>query len=77
MGKLSVKLTKESEKLEKNNIGLKNYVDFLENRNKFLYEEISSIRNESLKSTKCDSRASFKIEVVNLHETLSKITKEK
>lgn len=37
------KLTKENEKLEKNIIDLKDYVECLENSNKILCEEISSI----------------------------------
>lgn len=55
----------------------KDYAEFLENNNKILYEEIVNIRRESLKSTKCDSCDSFKIEVANIHETLSKFTKRK
>lgn len=48
--KLSVKLAKENEKLEKIIIDLKDYSQFLENRNKFLYEDFSIIISESLKS---------------------------
>lgn len=39
MSGLSVKLNKENDKLEKNIIDLKDYIELLENRNKVLGEE--------------------------------------
>lgn len=43
MFQLSVKVSKENKKLEKSITDLKDYVEFLENSNKILGEEISSI----------------------------------
>lgn len=40
-------------------------------------EEITSIRNESLKLEKCETGESLKVEVTSLHETLEKLTKVK
>lgn len=46
---LSVKLSKVNDKLEKSIVDFKEYIEFLENRNEIICEEITSIRNESLK----------------------------
>lgn len=77
MFKLNVKLNKENDKLEKNIIDLKDDSKFLENNNKILGKEISSIRREWLISNKCESYESLKNGVTNLHETLEKFTKDK
>lgn len=50
MVKISVKLAKENKKLEKKIINLKDYVELLENDNKILKEEITSIRSNFLRS---------------------------
>lgn len=77
MFKLNVQLSKVNDKLEKNIIDLKGDSQFLENRNKILGKEISSIRRESLISNKCESYESLKNGVPNLHETIEKFTKGK
>lgn len=77
MFQLSVKVSKENKKLEKSITDLKDYVEFLENSNKILGEEISSIWSESFKSNKWYSCESLKNRVTNFHETLGKFTKGK
>lgn len=49
MFKLSVKLSKDNEKLEKIIVEFKEYIEFLENKNKVLGEEIYNIIDQSLK----------------------------
>lgn len=75
MFKLSVKLSKENGKLEISIIVFKGYIDFLENGNKIIGEEITAIINQYLKLDKCEICVSLKIEVDDLYETLGKFTK--
>lgn len=75
--KFTTNLLRENEKLEKNIFDFKYYIEFLENINKILSEEIASTRREYLKSDKCESCESLKNEVISLYETLEKLTKGK
>lgn len=77
MFKLNVKLTKDNDKLENHIICFEEFVEFFENSDKILGEEIVSIKSESLKSDQCKSCESLKNEVTNLYETLEKFTKFK
>lgn len=49
MFKFSVNINKDNDKLKKKIVDLKDYIEFLENRNKIIGEEMASIRRESLK----------------------------
>lgn len=62
------------DKIEKGNLDLKDYIEFLENNNQTLREEMTNLRNQA---NKCETCVSMKKEVKDLHETLSKLTKGK
>lgn len=47
MFKLSVKFNKKNEKLERSIVECKTFIDFLENSNKFFWEELTYIINRS------------------------------
>lgn len=72
--KISVKLVEENDRIKKHNLDLKESVKFLEERKKSLKLEITNLRNSR---ETCDTYVSFKKEVIDLHETLSKFTKGK
>lgn len=72
--KLNTKLIEERDKLKKNNLEIKEYIEFLENRNKPLGYEITDIRN---KYKNYETHVSMKNKVKDLHETLSISTKRK
>lgn len=74
MFKLSVKLSKENEKLERSILELKDYINFKENSDKVLENEIVEIIRQSVK---CETHVSWKNKVDNMHETLGKFTKGK
>lgn len=67
---LSVKLSKKNEKLERNIIDFKNYIEFLESSDKRLGIELHEFRLQSSKSRNCELCDSLKNEVKSLHETL-------
>ena len=74
MFKLSNKLIKENDKINKSSIDLKDYLEFLEMSNKTLKHEIYNIRNLDRTHETC---ALIKKGVKYLYEILSKFTKRK
>lgn len=66
------KLIKERDMIEKHNIDLKDYIDFLENSNVTLRYEMDTLKSQT---SKCETCVSMKKEGKDLHETLSKFTK--
>lgn len=67
-------MVEENDKLINQNLDLKEYLGFLEESNKSLKLEINNIRNAR---ETCETCVSLKKEVIDLHETLGKFTKEK
>lgn len=74
MFRISSELVKENDKLRKRNIDLKEHVIILEESNKSFKIEKAKIRNPR---ETCETFVSLKKEVVDFHETLGKLTKEK
>lgn len=72
--KLNVNLVKEHDKIEKHNVDLKYYIEFIKNNNETLIYEMTNLRNQA---SKCETCVSMKKEVKVLHEILSKIIKGK
>lgn len=68
--KLSAKLIEKHDKIEKINLDIKNYIDFLEISNETL--RYANIRNQA---SNYETRVSIKKEVKYIHKTLSKFTK--
>lgn len=74
---LTIKLSKENEKLERNILASKNHVNHLESDNNRLSNELDEFRRQSLKSSKFETCDSLRNEIEILHETLSKFAKGK
>lgn len=72
--KISVNLIEENDKINKRNLDLKDYLEFLEKSNEMLKFKIVNIRNSTRTRENC---VLMKKEVTYLNETLSKFNKGK
>lgn len=74
MFKISAILVEENDRIEKNNLDLKEYIVSLEENNKTLKLEVANIKNSR---ETCETYVLLKKEVMNFLETLSKFNKGK